>query len=485
MTQSNSFNSKWALWAIFALLASLLTATAPLSSSASSLTINGASITASPSGASGNGTLATPLVYPTSISYGVAVSWTFTGPATLTECRIAGGTTALTRVIEAATSSANACRLTGNIAADDVSGLVVLTLSWGQLAGETATVYTSFDKEYNYGSNPVTTPMILSGTSGMQIGSTISIGTPTVWKNSYLNSRPASSFYGYAFVSNGKCGEANTGYSRVYAGNNDWAFAVNGFQIPASATDVNNRLISDLTGYGIHFYINPTLNNMMTDKAGPYKVGESTFVACTHPNSFGNPGPGGGVGGRPSASSAPIKYAGPEFSDLSVKPVLNGSATTLSGRKLDQISSVTIGGKAAVLSNATDKSVNIGLPAGLAPGVYDLVVTTANHGKLTHMNAIRVREALVPTSLTKRGIGVFTGEEFKELTAFAKTQNQDMNTATCIVNSNSGGKSFMQARTLCDRIAMANPSIKKTRIETRSTVQSSAVFARVVFTSEQ
>ena len=185
------------------------------------------------------------------------------------------------------------------------------------------------------------------------------------------------------------------------------------------------------------------------------------------------------------SSAAPVKYAGPEFSDLSVKPVLNGSSTTLSGRKLDLISSVLIGGKEAKLSEATDKSLKIDLPVGLTAGVYDLVIQTANHGKLTHMNAIRVREALVPASLTIKGASVFTGEEFKELTAFAKTQNPDMNTATCIVNSNSVGKSFMQARTLCDRIIAANPSIKTTKLETRSTVESSAVYARVVFSSEQ
>jgi uncharacterized repeat protein (TIGR02059 family) len=185
------------------------------------------------------------------------------------------------------------------------------------------------------------------------------------------------------------------------------------------------------------------------------------------------------------ASAAPIKYSGPEFSELSLKPALAGSSATLEGRKLDQISSVTIGGKAAVLSNATDKSVNIGLPAGLAPGVYDLVVNTANHGKLTHMNAIRVREVLPATSLTIKGSGVLTGEEFKKLTAFSRTQNPDMDTVTCIVNSNSEGKSFMQARALCDRISATNLNIKNTKFEARSTVEGSASFARVVFSSEQ
>jgi hypothetical protein len=196
---------------------------------------------------------------------------------------------------------------------------------------------------------------------------------------------------------------------------------------------------------------------------------------------------GGGSVAVPAGTSSPtpIKYAGPEFSGLSLKPVLSGTGTTLEGRKLDQISSITIDGKAAKLSDATDKSLKLELPAGLKPGVYDLVVNTANHGKLTHMNAIRIREELPATSLTIKGTGVLSGEEFKKLTAFSRTQNPDMNKVTCIVNSNSEGKSFMQARALCDRIAANNLNIKTTMFENRSTVEGSAIFARVVFSSEE
>ena len=193
----------------------------------------------------------------------------------------------------------------------------------------------------------------------------------------------------------------------------------------------------------------------------------------------------GGPAGTPATTPAPIKYSGPEFSSLSLKPVLSGTATTLEGRKLDQISSITIDGKPAKISDATDKSLKLELPAGLKPGAHDMLVVTVSHGKLTHMNAFRVREVMPDTSLTIKGSGVLSGEEFKKLTAFARTQDPEMNTATCIVNSNSEGKSFMQARALCDRIAATNLNIKTTMFETRSTVQGSAIFARVVFGSEE
>jgi hypothetical protein len=196
-------------------------------------------------------------------------------------------------------------------------------------------------------------------------------------------------------------------------------------------------------------------------------------------------GQGGPAGSGTTITAAPIKYSGPEFSSLSLKPVLSGTTTALEGRKLDQISSITVDGKAAKISDATDKSLKLELPAGLKPGAHDLIVVTANHGKLTHMNAFRVREQMPATSLTIKGLDVFSGEEFKKLTAFARTQNPDMNTATCIVNSSSEGKSFMQARALCDRIAATNLNIKTTMFETRSTVEGSAIFARVVFSSEE
>ena len=193
----------------------------------------------------------------------------------------------------------------------------------------------------------------------------------------------------------------------------------------------------------------------------------------------------GGPAGSPVTPGAPIKYSGPEFASLSLKPVLSGTATTLEGRKLDQISSITIDGKPAKISDATDKSLKLELPAGLKPGAHDMFVVTDGHGKLTHMNAFRVREVMPNTSLTIKGSDVFSGEEFKKLTAFARTQNPEMITATCIVNSNSEGKSFTQARALCDRIAATNLNIKTTMFENRSTVQGSAIFARVVFSSEE
>ncbi len=279
-------------------------------------------------------------------------------------------------------------------------------------------------------------------------------------------------------------------------------------QVTVQAFDSNNTQL-DVSNYTCNFFNNgswgSTLSNYTITRTAVSSNSITCEIVATRPgqaefnvgtartnNNFGivrfwfpDPPQAQGSGSQRPNVAAPIKYSCPEFSGLSLKPVLNGTGTTLEGRKLDQISSITIDGKAAKLSNASDKSLTLELPAGLRPGVYDLVVNTANHGRLTHMNAIRIREELPPTSLTIRGSGVLSGEEFKKLTAFSRTQNPDMNTVTCIVNSNSEGKSFMQARALCDRIAANNLNVKTTMFEARSTVEGSAIFARVVFSSDQ
>jgi hypothetical protein len=166
-------------------------------------------------------------------------------------------------------------------------------------------------------------------------------------------------------------------------------------------------------------------------------------------------------------------------------PVLDGAIATVRGRKLGEIDAISLSGMQARVLEVTSSSMKIQLPKGLDTGLHHIVAISKDHGKLTHMNAIRIREEFPPTSLTIRGAGVLAGQEFKKLTAFARTQNPGMNTVTCIVNSGSEGKSFSQARALCHRIAQVNLNIKITVLDIRSTVESSAVFSRVVFSSKQ
>ena len=234
------------------------------------------------------------------------------------------------------------------------------------------------------------------------------------------------------------------------------------------------------------------IRSLWRDSSSTLRVFTSPFVefpgatSCTPPSSASAPSASPQIGTvSQSISPVTLKYSGPEFLDLHAKPFVDGSRATLMGRKLDFIDSISLAGRQAVLLEVSSSSIKIQLPTGLNVGLHHIVAISSDHGKLTHMNAIRIREELPATSLTIKGTGVLSGEEFKKLTAFSRTQNPDMNTVTCIVNSNSEGKSFMQARALCDRIAANNLNIKTTMFETRSTVEGSAIFARVVFSSEE
>lgn len=177
------------------------------------------------------------------------------------------------------------------------------------------------------------------------------------------------------------------------------------------------------------------------------------------------------------------RYRGPVLDDPGSVAHLAGSTVQITGKKLDEITSIHIH-SSTISFSAEANTMSIEIPAGLAPGKHDLEIKS-RHGKLTHMHAIWVRETMLPTSLTIQGKGILMGEDFKKLTAFSRAQNPGMNTATCIVNSNSLGKSFMQARALCQRIASNNLNVKITMFESRSTVSTSAVFARVIFSSEE
>jgi hypothetical protein len=186
----------------------------------------------------------------------------------------------------------------------------------------------------------------------------------------------------------------------------------------------------------------------------------------------------------PAQERKETRYTGPLLDGSNI-PVAKGSTSVgLIGKKLTLVSSVVVDGSTVSFRAESDESLSISLSPTLKVGIHDVVIFSI-HGKLTQMNAIRVREVMPNTSLTIKGSDVFSGEEFKKLTAFSRTQNPEMNTAICIVNSSSEGKSFMQARALCDRIAASNLNIKTTMFEARSTVEGSAIFARVIFSSDQ
>lgn len=179
-------------------------------------------------------------------------------------------------------------------------------------------------------------------------------------------------------------------------------------------------------------------------------------------------------------AAAPAKYSGPEFSGLSGKGIMTGSASRLEGKNLDEISSITIDGKPAIFKLDGDKALDLTLPEDLAPGTYDLVINSSA-GKLTHINAIRVREPLKSFSITSRSVGKISEEQYQEHALISAMQVPELNKARCVVNASSLAMAGAQAQRLCALVKAANPNIETTVVEARSTIKNDAVFARVSY----
>lgn len=177
-----------------------------------------------------------------------------------------------------------------------------------------------------------------------------------------------------------------------------------------------------------------------------------------------------------------VGYEGPEFDNPGAKSHLAGNDMLIVGKRLDTIKSMSILGSTVSFRAVSATEMVLSIPASLEQGIYDVSVTSPQ-GVLIHLRAVNVKAKLLPQSMTIKSSRVFTGEDFQVLTAFARAQDTRMVEATCVVNSNSRGRSFMQARLLCERIAMANPNIRVTMFESRSTVKNAQVYARVTFAS--
>jgi hypothetical protein len=187
-----------------------------------------------------------------------------------------------------------------------------------------------------------------------------------------------------------------------------------------------------------------------------------------------------GTGTQSETTPTPAKYSGPEFSGLSAKGIMVGTSSRLEGKNLDEISSIEIGGKAATFTLDGDKALDLTLPSGLAPGLYDLVINSSA-GKLTHINAIQVREPRRAFSVTTRSEGRISEDQYREHTIISAMQIPELNKARCIVNGSNLALAKAQAERLCALVAAANPNIETTVVEPRSTVKNDSVFARVTF----
>jgi hypothetical protein len=115
----------------------------------------------------------------------------------------------------------------------------------------------------------------------------------------------------------------------------------------------------------------------------------------------------------PPAPAAPVPYSGPIPTNYSDKMPSIGDEVTISGLRLNLVTSCTIDGVTAVMSNQSADGFTIVIPEGVEPGLKNLVIT-GPAGKLTAQGAFTVQQTIpaitneTPTA-SKTNAGSFNG----------------------------------------------------------------------------
>jgi hypothetical protein len=103
----------------------------------------------------------------------------------------------------------------------------------------------------------------------------------------------------------------------------------------------------------------------------------------------------GTTAGTASALEAPPPppYSGPIPTNYSDRTPSIGDEVTISGLRLNLVTSCTIDGVTAVMSNQSADSFTIVIPAGLEPGLKDLVISSTA-GRLTARGAFTIQQSI-------------------------------------------------------------------------------------------
>jgi hypothetical protein len=112
----------------------------------------------------------------------------------------------------------------------------------------------------------------------------------------------------------------------------------------------------------------------------------------------------------PAAATVPTPYSGPLPTNYSDRNPSIGGEVTISGPRLNLVTSCTIDGVSVSISNQSADSFTIIVPEGLAPGLKDLVMT-GSFGKMTAQGAFTVaaNSTELPLATAKTNSGSFNG----------------------------------------------------------------------------
>ena len=194
----------------------------------------------------------------------------------------------------------------------------------------------------------------------------------------------------------------------------------------------------------------------------------------------GTGSPVGGSSVAPSSEeevSAPLSYTGPKISSLNLTSVAPGGSLVATGKKLDQIQSATIGGKAAALTYS-DNGLAITVPADLAPGTYNLVMQTS-YGSLTQLNAVVVRTKPTLSSFTLKGTGsAISSDLASEIKAIGSMYSADYSKIHCLVNTTDEAAAAIATKA-CSLLKTGSLSAATTLTTLKSNFKGSGFWLRI------
>ena len=188
---------------------------------------------------------------------------------------------------------------------------------------------------------------------------------------------------------------SNAGHVRIYK--------LSGGTWSQLGSDIDGEAVNDYSGLSV------SLSSDGTSVAigAPYNDGSFSNAGHVRVHSMSTSSPGS------APAPAPAPYSGPIPTNYSDRTPSIGDDVIISGLRMNLVTSCTIDGVTAVMSNQSADSFTIVIPIGITSGLKDLVMT-GPAGKLTAQGAVTVQQiipAIINEALvsSKLNAGSFNG----------------------------------------------------------------------------
>lgn len=183
-------------------------------------------------------------------------------------------------------------------------------------------------------------------------------------------------------------------------------------------------------------------------------------------------------GGASSQNSSEVKYLGPTLDSVrSTLSVKEQGTLILHGEKLISVNSITIASISVDFDIDESGVIQIKLPSGLKPGVYDIVMTSSS-GTTTFIDAVTVK---APAKLRSFSLRLKAGDsvtnllaEASNISAMYQVENGKIH---CLANGEDSFEAAKLAESVCANLKVQGKSQKL--VSTKDTFQGDGYWVRV------